>query len=385
MSKTEVKLRPVDTSLSLLLVLLVDNDNVVLSRSTLTMNDLKKRLESGPVKASAACRIDCGGTLDLKTFYYPLRHLCPCTFNIALSLKTRVTLFPYRSGLIKISSRGFPSEEYPPNSAPFDSPLGLMFAIGAYFRAEGVHIEIVSESPPRSALGGSSAAAVALVGALSRASGGENLGMEKKEAVLLAHAIEEGVAGVPCGLQDQLAAAYGGVHAWYWPSHPTDPPFKGSEIVAEQDYQELEQRLLVAYCGVPHESRNINTKWVRQFVTGSQRSTWVEIVKTTNDFVDAVRAGNWACAAIAMNREVEIRRRMTPEVFDEVGDILVKTALIHGCGARFTGAGGGGCIWAIGDGENIQKLRPAWDDILSQRKGAMLLGVKIDQEGLEIT
>ena len=41
-------------------------------------------LESRPIEASAPCRIDMGGTLDISTFYLPLRHLYPCTLNIAI-------------------------------------------------------------------------------------------------------------------------------------------------------------------------------------------------------------------------------------------------------------------------------------------------------------
>jgi len=52
--------------------------------------DVSKRLESEPIEASAPCRIDMGGTLDIATFSYPLRHLAPATFNIALDLRTRV-------------------------------------------------------------------------------------------------------------------------------------------------------------------------------------------------------------------------------------------------------------------------------------------------------
>lgn len=350
------------------------------------MKVLKKILESRPVEASAACRIDCGGTLDIKTFYYPLRHLSPCTFNIALNMKTRVQLLPYSSGLVKVSSRGFQAEAHNADSAPFNSPLGLMFAVAAYFRVEGVHIDIVSESPPRSALGGSSTAAVALIGALSKAltgDGHDRVNIEK--IVLLAHAVEEAVVGVPCGLQDQLAAAYGGVHAWYWPSDPTEPPFKGLEVLTKRDYGALESRLLIAYCGVPHESRDINSKWINQFVTGKARTIWPEIVTSTNAFVQALRAKGWAAAVYAMNKEVEIRKKMTPEVFDELGAALLEGALAHGCGARFTGSGGGGCIWALGEKDDIRNLRPVWHDILSQRRGARLLEARVDPKGLEVT
>jgi len=57
--------------------------------------NLKDILKYRLIEASAPCRIDMGGTLDISTFYYPLMHLNPCTFNIAINLRTRVSLFPF--------------------------------------------------------------------------------------------------------------------------------------------------------------------------------------------------------------------------------------------------------------------------------------------------
>jgi len=87
----------------------------------------------------------------------------------------------------------------------------------------------------------------------------------------------------------------------------------------------------------------------------------------------------------AMNKEVGIRRKMTPEVFDDVGLALVDKALAHSCGARFTGSGGGGCIWALGLAEDIRELRLSWTTILSRREGARLLDARIDPNGLEVS
>jgi len=254
--------------------------------------------------------------------------------------------------------------------------------VAAYFRVEGLHIDIVSESPPRGALGGSSTAAVALIGALSMTVGGRAY---QEKTVLLAHAIEEAVAGVPCGLQDQLAAAYGGIHAWYWPSEPTDPPYKGREVLTRKDYGELEKRILLAYCGVPHQSSHINSKWVQQFGAGKDRRLWWDIVGSTKAFVKALSVKDWASAVEAMHEEVAARRKMTPEVFGEMGDRLVISAMSHDCGARFTGAGGGGCIWALGEPEDIERLRSAWAHILSRKEGAGLLDTGVDPKGLEVT
>jgi D-glycero-alpha-D-manno-heptose-7-phosphate kinase len=71
------------------------------------MKSIKALLQNEPMEASAPCRVDMGGTLDLSTFYLPLRHLGPCTFNIALDMRTRVWLGPHVAGKLKISSSGF--------------------------------------------------------------------------------------------------------------------------------------------------------------------------------------------------------------------------------------------------------------------------------------
>jgi D-glycero-alpha-D-manno-heptose-7-phosphate kinase len=85
---------------------------------------IRQILESETIEASAPCRIDMGGTLDIPIFYYPLRHLSPCTFNIALEHRTRVRLLPYTRDVVKISSGGFEDAEFPLGSAPFNHPLG---------------------------------------------------------------------------------------------------------------------------------------------------------------------------------------------------------------------------------------------------------------------
>ena len=73
---------------------------------------------------------------------------------------------------------------------------------------------------------------------------------------------------------------------------------------------------------------------------------------------------------------------MTPDVFDDMGESLVSSARKTGCGARFTGAGGGGCVWALGQPENIERLKIRWQNILKDRSEACLLDTKIDNRGL---
>ena len=345
---------------------------------------LNSFLKSNVVSASVPCRIDLGGTLDISTFYFPLRQLRPCTFNAAIKLRTTVRIRSNNSSNIKISSAGFEDAEFPHDELPFRHPLGLMFAIAAYFNAEGIHIQIESESPPRTGLGGSSSAAVALVAAFSKAQELSGCGklLSQNNIVKLAYSLESSVAGVPCGIQDHLAAAFGGVNAWYWPGDIERNLFTKKVAVRKKQFKQFEKHILLGYCGFPHESKKINSTWVEQFLNGRFRSSWTEIVKCTHDFIDALKVWNIEDAVRAMNQETDIRMLMTPNVVYDIGYMLVNSAKANHCGARFTGAGGGGCIWAFGRPDHIQGLKSKWRAILSGREGAMFMNAEIDSEGL---
>jgi D-glycero-alpha-D-manno-heptose-7-phosphate kinase len=293
---------------------------------------------------------------------------------------------PYHKNRIKISSRGFRSAEFLSDRVPFTHPLGLMFAAGAYFNVENVHVRIESESPPRSALGGSSAAVAALIAAYSKlcrkASTADPL--SRAQMAILAQGLEETVAGVPCGFQDQLAAIYGGVNVWNWPRRINSPQFRKKVVVPQRRHKHFEKHLLVAYCGNPHVSKDINGRWVQQFLKGKFRNLWADITTCTRQFVAAVADRQYTQAGKLMNRETALRLKMTPDVFDKIGLQLARSARTSKCGARFTGAGGGGCVWAIGEIENIDRLRPLWEEILSSENQARLLDINIDSQGLVV-
>lgn len=344
------------------------------------LNDL---LKEKPITTSAPCRIDVGGTLDISSFHYPLRHTSPATVNIALNRRTTVRLESATAGSVRVSSTGVADATFDAGSAPYDHPLGLMFAVVDYFGASGLHVDIHSSSPPRSGLGGSSVAAVALVHAFSQIL--DTIGeptLNRQQTALLAHAVEQGVAGVPCGLQDQLAAAFGGVNRWDWPASPDRPPFIRAPLATVADTADVESHLLVAYLGVTHVSKDVNSTWVNRFVKGQDRPVWREIARLSHRFADAVQRGDMQAAAAAMNAETDLRRGMTPQVVESMGQRLIESAKAHGCGARFTGAGGGGCLWGVGPVDAIDAMRPEWASLLAERPTAGLMDCRIDWQGV---
>ena len=114
------------------------------------------------------------------------------------------------------------------------------------------------------------------------------------------------------------------------------------------------------------------------------RDKWKQIIELTAEFSAAVKANDFHRAAILMNQETRIRLDMTPDVLDDTGQALFKAAVAMDCGARFTGAGGGGCIWAIGAVSSMEKLKRQWQNILINKDQAHLLETAVDPKGIMI-
>jgi len=347
---------------------------------------IKELLEKNPIKTSAPCRIDSGGTWDIKSLALPLEGVVPITVNLALNLRTYVTLLPYKSGWVRISSDNFDTHEaYPLNKAPFNSQFGLFFAIASFFRFHGVEIEIRSTSPVNAGLGGSSTAAVATMKALSVVKSllNEN-GMKKEDILHLAYHLEDAVNGGMCGLQDQGAAVFGGVNKWSWNYSKRERLFTRESILDENGQREISKRILVAYSGRRHLSARINRLWIEKFLQGETRSGWIEVNKIVNRIALHIKERRWNKAAQELIEEVAIRKKLTPEAFTPIITRLIQESEKAGCGARFTGAGGGGTVWALGEIDTIQRLREMWAHILKGTKKGGILECNVDPIGVRV-
>lgn len=346
-------------------------------------NKFCETLDGATWEFSAPCRADMGGTLDIRTFYTPLRQYGPATVNLALDLRTYVRIKAYKPERIKITSLGIGEAEFALAQAPFNHPLGLMMAVMTAMGAEGLEVEIESTSPPRSSLGGSSVASVALIKAISflRSSALGEPELSPFDMAFLAHNVEEGVARIPCGAQDQLAAAYGGVNMWMWGLNNDACGYAGMHLLKGDDIPKLQDCFALAYCGNPHDSSDINNRWVNRFLAGEFRQHWIDMILLTHQFGQALKAFNMPLMIESMNKETDLRCDITPDVLDQCGKELNQAGRELGCGVRFTGAGGGGCVWAVGEPEKITTLKQSWGDLCAKYEGAKVLDTKIDPEG----
>src|SRR3990172_4065603 len=123
---------------------------------------------------------------------------------------------------------------------PWDGDLALPQAVLHEFGVDrGVSLFLASEIPPGTGLGSSSAPTVALVKALATASGQHLTGAQVAE---LACRVEIDKLGAPIGLQDQYAAAFGGLNAI---SFSPDGVLVAPLRLAPDVHAALERRLLL--------------------------------------------------------------------------------------------------------------------------------------------
>ena len=347
-------------------------------------HSIRTLLNRHPVEASAPCRIDSGGTWDIKALSLPLESLTPTTVNIALNLRTTVGLYPYKNNWVKISSKGFSRQEvFHKDRLPFTASFGLFFAAISYFGFHGLEIRIESPSPVKSALGGSSTALIALIKALSKASvlAGDRP-LSNRSILHLGYHLEDGVSGGNCGIQDQAAAVFGGVNQWKWQYGNRATPFERTRLLDRNGQKELSRHLLVAYSGRSHVAASTNRNWIRDFLSGKTRAGWCRANEIVHHLAHAIQKQDWLGAAGFLKEEMALRKKLTPGALIPATAKLVRQAERTGCGARFAGAGAGGSLWAVGGTRDIRELKKRWGKTVSSIRGAKILDCEVEPKGV---
>lgn len=347
------------------------------------MTDISEHLKNTHILSSAPSRVDVGGTWDLKCFALPYVHANPVTTNLALTMRTRICLRSYKPGWVRIFDDQH-HEEFPLNNIDMSSHFGLLYAIVAYFGLSGIEIEIGYGCPPRSGVGGSGTLSVALAGALARAqelAGGGNL---SREAIVeLVYNIEDGMRFSFTGLQDQCAAAFGGISRWHWTYGELHGKFRREQLL--DDYTAISERILVAYVGKSHDSNDVNSKQVTDFLAGKNRDKWFRINDIANEFALALQQSDWETAGKLIDEETQIRCSIVPSRITNVGEKLQAICKEMNIGFATAGSGNGGCVWALAQTpDQISELSKLWEQTLKDVQTAQILPVEVDPTGLKV-
>ena len=329
---------------------------------------------SGPITVTAPVRIaDVGGWTD--TWFARSGHVC----SIAVRPGARVILAPTgpTTGTGRVRLRiDLTGESYDvdPSAPPGRHPV-LEGAVAAIPPPMDLEVEVGAEVPPGSGLGTSASVAVALLAGLAHL---RSMDLSADELASMAHGVELR-SGLQSGVQDQWAAAHGGVAEMV-----VDYPGVRHGVIdlGPGLRTELDRRLVTVYLGRPHSSSQVHEQVIAGFAMQDPTAVLHRLRIAAADAAAALRRGDADAYAGALTDAHETIRTFHPDLVSEDADRAVAVAVAHrAAGWKVNGAAGnGGSITILGpqDADAHRRLREA----LAAEHGWRVLDHRISDAGV---
>ena len=330
------------------------------------------------IESIAPTRVDlAGGTIDIWPLY--LFHPGAATVNFGISLYARCRIETRTDDRVILESRdrGLSFETNLAGVADLvhEERLELISKLVHFFKPDvGFHLIAESSAPAGAGLGGSSALAIACIGALNRLVGDR---YPRSKFIILAANIETAVIRVPAGFQDYYGAFYGGANCIHF--RPDGIEREALQI----DAATLERRIAICYTGEPRLSGINNWEMFKTHVDGDPT-----IFKLFDGIRDsalrmrvALQSNDWREVSATMSDAYPGRKRLAPNITTPRMDMLVEKALRNGAeAAKVCGAGGGGCIaFLCAEGRKAEVERA-----LSAETDVQMLKWSLAPEGLTV-
>ena len=251
--------------------------------------------------------------------------------------------------------------------------LPLLALLARHYQLENATLTTRGESPAGAGIAGSSALTIAVCGALARWTGASS---DAEHLLQVAQNVECQTIRVPTGVQDYRPALYGGIAA-------IELGVAGIRRVAlDVDPHELEQRIVLAYTGVPRNSGTNNWETTKRHMDGDQEifDCFERIRDTAVAMRTALQHGDWDEVGRQIAIEWENRKRLAVGVTTPAIDDLIARAKAAGAtAAKVCGAGGGGCLFCYGPPSARSAIALA-----IAKGGGRLLDYHIETEGLRL-
>jgi D-glycero-alpha-D-manno-heptose-7-phosphate kinase len=324
------------------------------------------------LESSAPTRIDlAGGTIDIWPLY--LFHDGATTVNVAISLRAHTRIEPFADGVLLRSIdtnreiRAATWSELP------DDGLPLLTFLARHYRLDHAALITRGESPAGAGIAGSSALTIAACGALSQWT---NQSSDPDDLLNVAMNVECQTIRVPTGVQDYRPALYGGVAA-------IELGVSGIHRVGlDVDARALEERLVLAYTGVPRHSGTNNWEIIKRHLDGDRAvfDCFERIRDTAVAMRGALERSDWDEVGRQIAAEWDNRKRLAPGVTTpEIDDLMRRARAAGATGAKVCGAGGGGCLFCYGPPDRRASIAAALHE-----GGARILDFHIETEGLRV-
>jgi len=268
-----------------------------------------------------------------------------CILNFAVDLYARVTIITKKKPgvTIHVQDYGDVVEISSIEGAGYDDKHALLIAALKVMNIKyGLDVFISADVPPGCGTGSSAAVSVALIKALSVLNGEY---LVAHEVARLAHRLETEELGIESGVQDQLAAAYGGVSFIEMYEYPNS--FVSPVDISEEVRMTLENRWILVYEGRRHLSGDVHKKVIQELKDeGSPSHRALSTLKETALAAkQALLKGGLVELGKIMDANNAAQKALHPEIttpnFERIEEVARKIGIV---GAMINGAGGGGSI-----------------------------------------
>ncbi len=206
----------------------------------------------------------------------------------------------------------------------------------------GIDVDIASDAPPGSGLGGSSALVTACVGALAMLT---ERSMSPREVAGLAYAIEREDLGIAGGWQDQFAASFGGFNLLEFAA---DGVRVRPLALDDEATRRLRDHLLLCYTGHVRTDLGLIETQIRMYEDGREDTIigMKQLHAMAYELSNEIEAGNLDRLGPLLREAFESKRLMNPHIADGTPiERLLSVARDAGAsGGKICGAGGGGYL-----------------------------------------
>jgi len=244
-----------------------------------------------------------------------------------------------------------------------------------------IEVSIYSDAPGGCSTGTSAAVSVALIGALDCLTPGR---MTPHEVAAAAQRIETQLLKQQCGIQDQIASAFGGIN--YIEMHQYPHASVSPVRVPDSIWWELESRLSLIFVGHTHSSSEVHKMVIRELEdAGPDAPKLAPLRRAAEQSKDALYAGDFDTLGRIMIENTRAQAELHPALVGPHHKKIIEIARTHGAiGWKVNGAGGMGGSVTLLSGPDRTHKRAMNREIEETDPGYRKIPIHLSRFGLRI-